>query len=77
MASRVKGNFHARFRTGENLEITSKGYLSLWDEYIDIIKFHDIEKCKSVKEAHEFANKYRIIRIVEMSDLIASRNIRG
>ena len=29
MESRVTGNCHARFGAGENLEITSKGYLSL------------------------------------------------
>lgn len=29
MESRVMGNCHARFGAGENLEIISKGYLSL------------------------------------------------
>ena len=29
MESRVMGNCHARFGAGENLEIVSKGYLSL------------------------------------------------
>ena len=29
MESRVMGNCHARFGAGENLEITSKDYLSL------------------------------------------------
>ncbi len=29
MESRVMGNCHARFGAGENLEITSKSYLSL------------------------------------------------
>ena len=31
MASRVRGNVHARFRVGENLAITSKSYLSLFE----------------------------------------------
>lgn len=30
MASRMKRKFHVRFRAGENLEITSKDYLSLY-----------------------------------------------
>jgi hypothetical protein len=47
-----------------------------WDNNIEIVKFHDIGKMKTVREAYEFAKEYRIIRIVELSDLIASRNIR-
>ena len=30
MASRMQRKFHVRFRAGENLEITSKDYLSLY-----------------------------------------------
>lgn len=48
-----------------------------WDDNIEIMKFHDINKKETVKEAYEFIRKYRMIRIVELSDLIASRNIRG
>lgn len=47
-----------------------------WDDNIDILKFHDIGKQNTVKDAHAYANIYRIVRIVELSDLIASRNIR-
>jgi len=46
-----------------------------WDD-IEIVKFHDIAKQKTVEEAYKFAKEYRIIKIVELSDLIASRNIR-
>lgn len=48
-----------------------------WDDKIDIMKFHDLKLKESVQEAYKFANEYRIVRIVELSDLIASRNIRS
>lgn len=47
-----------------------------WDSNVEIIKFHDMENCKTVEEAYEFMRRYRIIKTVEESDLIASRTIR-
>ena len=47
-----------------------------WDKHKDPIKFHDIKSTASVEEAHKFANRYRMVKIVELSDLIASRQIR-
>mgnify|MGYP000882996590 CR=1 FL=1 len=48
-----------------------------WDDKIEIMRFHDMSKKGTVQEAYEFAKEYRIVRIVELSDLIASRNIRS
>lgn len=44
-----------------------------WDDKIDIIKFHDMRNFDNIENAYEFMKKYRIVRIVELSDLIASR----
>lgn len=45
-----------------------------WDDKIEPMKFHDMKKCRTVEEAYEMMKKYRLVRIVELSDLIASRN---
>lgn len=49
-----------------------------WDPEADIVKFHDVKDCPSVDEAYMYMNKYRIVRIVELSDMIAAntQNIR-
>lgn len=46
-----------------------------WDEKIEPMRFHDVKNCKTVEEAYQMMKKYRLIRIVELSDLIASQNI--
>lgn len=56
------------------LEIISQ-HMWKWDDEIEIVKFHDVRKCRTVEEAYKFMKKYRMIRIVELADLIASRNI--
>ena len=43
MASRVSWKVHARFRAGENPEITSKDYLSLFKELRDITAYDELE----------------------------------
>ena len=43
MARRVRGNSHARCRAGENLEMTSKGYLSLSTTINAMIHFFESE----------------------------------
>jgi len=43
MARRVRGNSHARCRAGENLEMTSKGYLSLSTTINALIQFFESE----------------------------------
>jgi len=46
-----------------------------WDDEIEPMRFHDLKNSKSVSEAYDMMKKYRLIRIVELADLIASRNI--
>ncbi len=43
MASRVSRKVHARFRAGENPEITSKDYLSLFAELREIMSDDELE----------------------------------
>ena len=43
MASRVSWKVHARFRAGENPEITSKDYLSLLAELREIMSYDEME----------------------------------
>ena len=42
MASRVSWKVHARFRAGENPEITSKDYLSLFKELRDLTSYDEL-----------------------------------
>lgn len=46
-----------------------------WDknEDFEIIHFHDLKEQPTVEEAYRFANRYRMIRIVEMSDYLAAQ----
>ncbi len=46
-----------------------------WDKFVEVVKFHDMKRCSSVEEAYEFMRKYRMIRVVELSDLLASKNL--
>ena len=43
MASRVSRKIHARFRAGENSEITSKDYLSLFAELRELTAYDELE----------------------------------
>ena len=43
MASRVSRKIHARFRAGENSEITSKDYLSLFRELREVMAYDELE----------------------------------
>ena len=43
MASRVSWKVHARFRAGENPEITSKDYLSLFQEVRDVTAYDELQ----------------------------------
>lgn len=52
-----------------------KHHMWKWDDYVDIVKFHDMKECSSVEEAYQFMRRYRLIRIVELSDLLASKNL--
>lgn len=54
-----------------------QGHMWKWDAKTKdtMVRFHDMRNCSSVAEAYEMMKHYRIIRIVELSDLIASRDI--
>jgi hypothetical protein len=59
----------------ELLLLMIENHMWKWDkkEGFEIIHFHDIANQGTVREAYKFANNYRMIRIVEMSDYLASR----
>ena len=49
MESRVTGNCHARFGAGENLEITSKSYLSLLPKFENIEGMVTVARSRGIR----------------------------
>ena len=73
MERRMRWKPHVRCGAGENLEITSKDYLSLWDPEEPTIKFHKGKDKNSVSECYKHFALYRLVKNVELADYLASR----
>ena len=83
MGRRVRGNSHARCRAGENLAITSKGYLSLllcFDTVVDAERFCAEKTALFVILPEEDPTKYFLVSLIIQElygELLAIANEKG